>query len=53
MDVYAETGQQSRFVARVSARSPVEEGAPVDMHVAMDRVHYFEPVEDGANLTLT
>jgi multiple sugar transport system ATP-binding protein len=52
MDVYTETGSENRFVARVPSRAVVAEGQPADMQIEMDRVHYFEPVEDGRNLTL-
>lgn len=51
-DVYCSTPQHDAIVCRVDARVRVEEGAPAEMAVDMDRAHFFEPGEDGRNVTL-
>ena len=53
MDVYAQTPRHGRIVCRVDARRPLKEGMRVPMHVDLERVHLFEPGEDGANVSLT
>ncbi len=51
MDMYTSTGKHGHIVARVDAVSDLKTGGTVQMHLDMDRVHVFDPAEDGANLT--
>ncbi|MBK9118297.1 MAG: ATP-binding cassette domain-containing protein [Phycisphaerales bacterium] len=51
-DVYCGTPRHEHLIARIDARSRVDEGAPARLHVDMQRAHFFEPGEDGRNLTL-
>lgn len=50
-DIYMSTPSRNRLVGRVDARVPVSEGQELEMYLAMDRVHIFEPGELGANVT--
>jgi len=52
MDVHATTAGQKRLICRIDARNPVAEGRTMDMQVDMDRVHFFEPGDEGRNLSL-
>ncbi len=51
MDVYANTSQDQRLVARLKAEQ-LEEESQVKMYVDMNKVHVFEPGTYGANMTL-
>ncbi len=51
MDMYTSTSKHGHVVARVDAVSDLKSGVTVQMHLDMDRVHIFDPAEDGANLT--
>lgn len=53
IDVYCGTPRHDHIVCRIDAQTRVEENAPAVMQVDMDRVHYFQPGEDGRNVTLT
>ena len=52
MDLYASTPNQPHVIARVEAHSGVEPDMTLPFHIDMDRVHFFEPGEEGANLGL-
>ena len=51
MDLYAETDKHAHIVARVDADSTLTAGQTVQVYLDIDRVHVFDPAEDGANLT--
>jgi len=51
-DVYCATPRHPHIVCRVEAHTRVAEGAPAVVQVDMERVHYFEPGENGRNVTL-
>lgn len=53
MDVYCGTQAHPQIVCRVDAQTRVQENSAVVMGVDMDRAHFFEPVDDGRNLTLS
>jgi multiple sugar transport system ATP-binding protein len=50
MDVYTQTSEDQRLVARIKAEELAEESS-VKFYVDMDKVHIFEPGTYGANLT--
>ena len=52
MDVFAQTPDHDHIVCRIDARAGVQEGGEVRMSVQMERVHFFEPNDDGKNITL-
>ena len=54
-DIYAHTSEVPKIICRVPSMeaNDVKEGGPLDVHIDMDRVHFFEPQEDGVNLTLS
>jgi multiple sugar transport system ATP-binding protein len=53
-DIYARTPEVPKIICRVPSTEAldVQEGKSLDVHIDMDRVHFFEPSEDGPNLTL-
>ncbi|MEZ6190733.1 MAG: sn-glycerol-3-phosphate ABC transporter ATP-binding protein UgpC [Phycisphaerales bacterium] len=51
MDVYTQTSEDQRLVARIKAE-PLEANSTVKMYLDMHKVHIFEPGTYGANLTL-
>ncbi len=51
-DIYVSTPDHPQIICRVEGRPRVEEGAALALQVDMDRVHFFEPGEDGRNITL-
>jgi len=51
-DVYGQTARHHRVVCRLEAEAPVCEGQPAELWVDMTRVHFFEPGEQGRNLSL-
>ncbi len=51
MDLYTSTNKHGHIVARVDAVSDLKTGGTIQMHLDMDRVHVFDPAQDGANLT--
>jgi multiple sugar transport system ATP-binding protein len=51
-DVYCGTSRHAQIICRIDSQTRVEEGAAAEMAVDMDRVHFFDPSEDGRNLTL-
>ena len=51
-DVYCGTPRHTHIVCRVDTRTRVAEGAALQMHVDMQRAHFFEPGDDGRNVTL-
>ncbi len=52
MDVFARTARHGHIVCRVDARRRIAEGSNVTMYVDMERVHFFEPGDEGRNLSL-
>jgi multiple sugar transport system ATP-binding protein len=52
MDVFASTERHGHLVCRIDARQRVGEGEQLDMHVDMERVHFFEPGDEGRNVSL-
>jgi multiple sugar transport system ATP-binding protein len=52
MDVFASTKRHDHIVCRIDARRPVREGEQVQMGVDMERVHFFEPGDEGRNVSL-
>ncbi len=51
MDVYTQTSEDKRLVARIKAE-PLEAGTQARMYLDMHKVHVFEPGTYGVNLTL-
>jgi multiple sugar transport system ATP-binding protein len=51
-DVFVGTASHGQIVCRVDARTVVSEGTPADIHVDMDRVHFFAPGDGGPNISL-
>ncbi len=52
MDVYVQTAVHDHLVCRVEANRSLRDGMQLSMYVAMDRVHAFEPGEEGVNVSL-
>ena len=52
MDLYAATANHSHIVARVDARRDIQADQQVKLYLDMNKVHIFEPGNDGANLGL-
>jgi len=50
MDVYTQTSENQRLVARLKAEQ-LEEDSQVKMYLDMEKVHIFEPGTYGVNLT--
>ena len=50
MDLFGETDEKKRLVARVTAE-PMNSGGPVKLYVDRAKTHVFEPGEFGVNLT--
>ena len=53
MDVHAETAEGRTLVCRTDARTDVREDETIDLHVDMNRVHFFECQDSGRNLSLS
>jgi multiple sugar transport system ATP-binding protein len=51
-DVYLQTRSGVQVVARVPADVQVTEGAEAEVHFDVDRVHLFEPGDNGVNISL-
>ena len=52
MDVYASTPNQPHVIARVEAHGGVEPNTTIPFHLDMERIHFFDPGEQGENLAL-
>jgi len=52
MDVHMSTGEDVKIVARVDAHETLKEEQQENMHLDIDKVHFFEPGDTGANLCL-
>ncbi len=52
VDVYCGTPRHPHLVSRVDSRTRLTEGQPARMRVDMTRVHFFEPGENGRNVSL-
>jgi multiple sugar transport system ATP-binding protein len=50
MDVYLNTKLTGQVIARVDAQSGVEADSAVRLSVDVDRIHLFEPGDNGVNL---
>ncbi len=50
-DVYAGTPRHPQIVCRVDSQTRLQENCPAVLAVDMERVHFFEPGENGRNLT--
>jgi multiple sugar transport system ATP-binding protein len=53
MDLHVSTRAHDRLVARVEASRELREGLRMPMYVDLDRVHLFEPGDEGVNVSLT
>jgi multiple sugar transport system ATP-binding protein len=51
MDLYLSTQHHGHVISRVKAQGGLQQGAPVTMHVDMQRTHFFEPGVTGKNLS--
>ncbi len=51
MDVFVSTARHGHIVCRIDARTPIEEGGRMDIRVDMERAHFFEPTDDGRNIS--
>ena len=51
MDLHTATASQAGIVARVDARTDIQPGDAIQLHLDMARVHVFEPSEEGVNLS--
>ncbi len=51
MDLYAATDTHPHVVARVDAQAGIAPGARIALHIDMQKVHVFEPGDEGANLS--
>lgn len=52
VDVFCSTSKHPHIVARVGSRTTAKVGSPITLAVDMNGVHFFEPGEFGANLSL-
>ncbi|MCH7719602.1 MAG: ATP-binding cassette domain-containing protein [Planctomycetes bacterium] len=52
MDVHGETTQGRTIVCRTDSRTDIREDESIDLHVDMNRVHFFECQGSGRNLSL-
>jgi multiple sugar transport system ATP-binding protein len=52
MDVYLQTALKDQVVARLEAQLGLAPGATLKLYADLKRIHFFEPGETGANLTL-
>ena len=53
MDLYLATEHDSQVIARVDAHGGIEPGSKQRFYLDMDRAHFFETGESGANLCLS
>ncbi len=52
MDVHGETCPGHTIVCRTDARTDIREDEAIDLHVDMNRVHFFECQDPGRNISL-
>jgi len=52
MDVFVSTKRHGHIVCRVDARLPVKEGEHATFAVDTERIHFFEPGDEGRNVSL-
>jgi len=53
MDIYLKTEKNPHIVARIDSQNgSIQEGSEIMMYIDMNRVHVFEPGENGRNVTL-
>jgi len=53
MDVYVHTALTDQVVARLEAHADLANESAVTLYVDLRRIHFFEPGETGANLSLS
>jgi multiple sugar transport system ATP-binding protein len=53
MDIYVSTTLHDHVVGRVEAQPGLQMGAPLTLHVDVNKIHFFEPGETGENLGLS
>jgi hypothetical protein len=53
MDLHLSGPVHDHLVARVEASRDLREGMKLPMYLDMDRVHLFEPGDEGVNVSLT
>ena len=51
MDVYVATPRHDNIICRVDARVHVDENTACAMAIDMERAHFFEPTDDGRNVS--
>jgi ABC-type sugar transport system ATPase subunit len=52
MDLYVSTTRHPHLVARVPARRDLTAGQEIGLRIEMNKVHFFEPGEEGKNISL-
>jgi ABC-type sugar transport system ATPase subunit len=52
MDLYVSTPKHPHIVARVPASRDLAAGADIGLRINMDKVHLFEPGDEGKNISL-
>lgn len=52
LDVHARTAAGESIDCRTHARTPSREGQPIELQVDTERVHFFEPGDEGRNIGL-
>ena len=52
MDLYVGTPRHPHLVARVPARGDLSAGQQIDLRIDMNKVHFFEPGDEGKNISL-
>ncbi len=50
-DIYCGTHRHPHIVSRVDGRIRVAEGQPAQLYVDLERAHFFEPGENGRNIS--
>jgi multiple sugar transport system ATP-binding protein len=51
IDVYFDTAGPKHLVCRVDSRVRVVENHPADIQIDMDRVHFFDPADQGRSVS--
>ncbi len=50
MDIYCSTDKHPHVIARVEAEVAPEPGQNIELYLNLDKIHLFEPGEEGKNL---
>ncbi len=53
MDLYLDFPLHKHAIARVEVRNGLQVGLRVDLHVDLQKIHFFQPGDTGMNLSLT